>query len=178
MNKQGPIKGSELPGKLTLVPGAVYGGNVGNVAGSGTGTTRVPVADLDYAVIRVTALDGFTRNHSGNPITGYDLGGVDPVFSNVVAYLYPGAATDDNDLVWECPVPQDMDLLDPQITVILHFLIPSPPYTPAVLPGSLPVGCTDSILWYNGTAWQAALPVFDASGDLVSSGGAIVVVDC
>ena len=137
-----------------------------------------PLPDSDFGIIWVRALDGYTRNHSGASITGYDIGGVDPVFSEVVAYLYPGAAADDNDLQWEIPVPQDMDLLDPQITVILHFLIPLPPFTPTPVPGGLPAGCTDSILWFNGTNWQAALLVFDASGDLVSSAGAPVVVDC
>ena len=137
-----------------------------------------PLGDTDYGIIRLRSLEGYTRNHSGNPITGYDLGGVDPVFSEIVAYLYPGGASDDNDVQFECAVPQDMDLTNPEITVILHFLIPAPPFTPAPIPGGLPIGCTDSILWFNGANWQAALLVFDASGDLVSSAGAPVVVDC
>ncbi len=137
----------------------------------------VPVPDVDYGIIRLTAKQGFTRNHAGDPITDYDLGTTNPNFSEILASLYPGGATDDNDIQWEVPIPQDMDLADPQISVILHFLAPEPPFTPPPSP-FLPTGCTDAFVFYT-TDWIAAKMTFDGSGNLISDGaGNPVMVPC
>jgi hypothetical protein len=172
-------RGTELDQIGEIVPGAIQSGRRTSVANQGRGTPTIPVEDVDYGIIRLTALDGYTRNNAGNPITGYDLGGVDAVFSTIVAYLYPGGASDDNDVQFEVPVPQDMDLTDPQITVILHFLIPLPPFTPAPIPGGLPVGCNNAILYYNGTDWIAAVLVTDSDGTpVIDTNGDFVYLEC
>ena len=171
-------RGTELKTIAEIVPGAIQGGDTTAVARTAGGGSVV-VPDVDYGIIRLTALDGFTRNHSGNPITGYDLGGVDPVFSNIIAYLYPEAAGDDNDIQWEVPVPQDMDLTDPQITVICHFLIPDPPYTPAPIPGGLPIGCENAFITFQGGEYVAAIFTVDVSGNIIMDGtGNPVMVPC
>lgn len=125
-----PLKGTELRTKRTLVPGAEYGTGqptvektIGVPAAPAPPVT--PVEDVDWGVITLTAKQGFARNLTGNPITDYDLANSNSAFSFVIALSYPGGSGDDNDIQWECPIDTMMDLTDPQISVRLHFLIPS-----------------------------------------------------
>ena len=124
--KSRPIKGTELNTTLILVPGAEYGRRPHpSTGGPGQPITPPPPAeDVDWGVIWLKATDGFTRNLGGSPILQYDLGDTNPVFSEVVAYEFPGAGGDDNDIQWEIAIDPMMDPTDPEISVRLHFLIP------------------------------------------------------
>lgn len=173
-------RGTELQTISEIVPGAIQGGNLTGLTNRGSGSPVVPpVTDADYGIIWISAVEGFIRNHSGNPITGYDLTNTNAVFSNVVALLYPGGASDDNDVQFEVPVPADMALDDPQITVILHFLIPEPPYTAVPIPGGLPTGCEGAFLMNISSVWTAIRFTVDNLGFIVTdNSGFPVVSEC
>lgn len=127
--------------------------------------------DVDYGIIWLTPHTGFNRNNSGNPILDYDLGTENANFSKIIAALYPCDSGDDNDIQWEVPVPQDMDLTDPQITATVHILIPDP--------ATIPTSCAWSFMVYDGSGWIQAVFTFDASGNLISDGaGTPVMVPC
>lgn len=115
------IKGTELGGIKTFIPGAELGPPTPNVQGVQT-SMSISTGDL-YGVVTLTPKQGFQRNLGGNAVTDYDLGDTNPNFSSVLASLFPGATGDDNDIQWEVPCPTDLeDGYD--FTVRLHFLIP------------------------------------------------------
>lgn len=133
MRKITPIKGIELKGTRTFVPGAEYGPALPNVQGIPRGQIYAPGSvygptlpgEQDFGSIWVTGLDGFTRNLYGAGIGLYDLGNINSAFSEIVAPMYPGGSTDDNDIQIEIPVPVDMDPVSPDVSVVCHFLIPT-----------------------------------------------------
>jgi hypothetical protein len=122
----GVLKGTELKGKITYVPGAEYGPappNLGKGGGSGTVVVPIPAAvPTDVLAFRPNVGDEAV-NVSGAGASLVELSTYNPAFFGK-GWLLPGAANDVNTINWvNFPIPSNLKAI-PSLRLRLHFIIP------------------------------------------------------